>query len=72
MSSDGWRPIVGTRRQPPSEENSEITHYANPNQEVDVIPAEVLNVETTTVPFTQRSIVPTKLYKERKQGKYFI
>ncbi|KAL1512632.1 hypothetical protein ABEB36_002193 [Hypothenemus hampei] len=45
MSSDGWRPIVGIRRQ---QTEPEITHYANPNSEFDIRPAQILDHETTT------------------------
>ncbi|CAH1127726.1 unnamed protein product [Ceutorhynchus assimilis] len=49
MSSDGWRPIIGTGRQA-TKNKQEINQYANPDN-FEIIPAEVSNIETTTSPF---------------------
>nr|CAH7732108.1 unnamed protein product [Callosobruchus chinensis] len=51
ISADGWRPIVGTRRQPPAfGSDVRISQYKNPSQ-VEVVKAEtkVLSSSTTTV-----------------------
>ncbi|KAJ8924102.1 hypothetical protein NQ315_006884 [Exocentrus adspersus] len=57
MSSDGWRPIVGTRRQPPGFPSveikaQEITEYKDPSQtvEVDIIKAQTLEPPSTISP----------------------
>lgn len=77
MSSDGWRPIVGSRRQNPTGQgNSEIRQYANPSQSFDVVPADVVNLEATTLPYGQQSTAhfraPVKYsgnLKDRKAGR---
>ncbi|KAH1007589.1 hypothetical protein HUJ04_004802 [Dendroctonus ponderosae] len=76
MSSDGWRPIVGSRRQNPTGQgDSEVRQYANPSQAFDVVPADVVNLETTTLPYGQQPTAhfraPVKHsgnYKDRKAG----
>ncbi|KAJ8936629.1 hypothetical protein NQ314_012245 [Rhamnusium bicolor] len=54
ISSDGWRPIIGSRRQPSEFETEiktpEITQYRNPSQtaEVDIVKAETSVLSTST------------------------
>ncbi|VEN50508.1 unnamed protein product, partial [Callosobruchus maculatus] len=66
ISADGWRPIVGTRRQPPAfGSDLRVSQYKNPTQ-VEVVKAEtkVLPLSTTTVSpekSTRRSYVGESL-----------
>lgn len=59
MTADGWRPIIGTRRQPTFKE--EITHYRNPLVNDNLKKAETLSTAGTTLttPSTTQKI-PTK------------
>lgn len=56
MSADGWRPIIGTRRQPPGfpveTKAQEITEYKNPSEtvEVNIVKAETLQPPSTAAP----------------------
>ncbi|XP_050295034.1 mucin-5AC-like [Anthonomus grandis grandis] len=56
MSSDGWRPIVGSKR-----------HTNNNNAAFDVVPAEVLSLESSTLPLIQKS-TPGQKNVLKKQG----
>ncbi|XP_018566009.1 proteoglycan 4-like [Anoplophora glabripennis] len=56
MSADGWRPIIGTRRQPPGFPTEikpqEITEYKNPSEtvNVDIVKAETIEPSSTNAP----------------------
>lgn len=56
MSADGWRPIIGTRRQPPGfpveTKNLQITEYKNPSEtvEVNIVKAETIQPPSTVAP----------------------
>ncbi|XP_060518223.1 uncharacterized protein LOC132696996 isoform X3 [Cylas formicarius] len=74
MSSDGWRPIVGTRRHQTNFE-PELSRYSNAGPNVDFSRAEVVSVDATT-PSYQRSSVsiqrsPIKDTEAAKQGSKF-
>ncbi|XP_030766325.1 proteoglycan 4-like [Sitophilus oryzae] len=52
MSSDGWRPIVGTRRQSINGDHP-VSHYP-------VVQSELIDIEATTLPVTKIQKAPVK------------
>lgn len=57
MTSDGWRPILGTRHEPPYQD--EIKYYRNPSHLSETVKAETTSLKPTAATTIATSPKPT-------------